>query len=105
MEDGVTLAVCLEKAGKGSVGHALKAFEAIRYERVKAAQKTGESTRNQWHKADWDAVRKDPESMKLKREPWILDHDAESFAQQKYQEVVDILVKEPGYRVPADEYK
>jgi len=105
MEDGVTIAVCLERAGKAKAPLALKAFESIRYERVKATQKTGETTRNQWHKADWDEVRKNPESMKLKREPWILDHDAESFAEKKFQEVADILATQPSYRVLAEEYR
>lgn len=105
MEDGATLAVCLEKAGKANATMALKVFECIRYERVKAVQKTGESTRNMWHKADWVEVRKNPESMKLKREPWILDHDAEHFAEEKYDEVVEILRKKPEYRVPAEEFK
>jgi hypothetical protein len=31
MEDGVTLAICLEKAGKDNVPLALKVYERIRY--------------------------------------------------------------------------
>jgi len=60
MEDGATLAVCLTRAGKGRIQEAVAAFEALRYERVRAAQKTGEATRDTWHKANWDEVKKNP---------------------------------------------
>jgi 2-polyprenyl-6-methoxyphenol hydroxylase-like FAD-dependent oxidoreductase len=63
MEDGVVMAICLRRAGKGSVPAAVRAYEDIRYERVRAVQKTGETTRDMWHKADWEAVAKDPASI------------------------------------------
>lgn len=46
MEDGVTLGVVLKAAGKRNVPAAVRAFQDIRYDRVKAVQKTGESTRD-----------------------------------------------------------
>lgn len=46
MEDGVTIAICLREAGKENVGAALKAFQDIRYDRVCAVQKTGETVRD-----------------------------------------------------------
>jgi 2-polyprenyl-6-methoxyphenol hydroxylase-like FAD-dependent oxidoreductase len=46
MEDGVTIAICLREAGKNNISAALRAFEHIRYDRVKAVQKTGETTRD-----------------------------------------------------------
>lgn len=45
MEDGVTVAVCLRTAGKDNIPAALRAYQNIRYERVKSVQKTGEATR------------------------------------------------------------
>ena len=84
MEDGVTMAVCLSKAGKDDVQEALSVFETLRYERVKGSQKTGETTRDRWHKADWDEVRKNPQRMELQREEWILNFDAERFAENNY---------------------
>jgi 2-polyprenyl-6-methoxyphenol hydroxylase-like FAD-dependent oxidoreductase len=45
MEDGACIAVCLQLAGKNNVGNALRAYEKLRYERVKAIQKTGEKSR------------------------------------------------------------
>lgn len=46
MEDGACIAVCLQLAGKDNVTKALRTFEKIRYERVRATQKTGETTRD-----------------------------------------------------------
>lgn len=46
MEDGVTIAICLREAGKNNVQAATRAFQDIRYDRVKAVQKTGETTRD-----------------------------------------------------------
>jgi len=95
MGDGVTLAVCLEKSGKSKISQAIRAYEAIRYERVHKVQKTGVTTREQWHKADWDKIRKDPKSLHLKREAWLLDFDAESHAYQVFDDVVRQLTKAP----------
>jgi 2-polyprenyl-6-methoxyphenol hydroxylase-like FAD-dependent oxidoreductase len=90
LEDGVTIAVCLRRAGKDGVQGAVRAHEKIRYERVKKVQKTGESTRDMWHKADWEKVKKDPKSIAFPREDWIFEHDAEKHA----EEVFDGLFKE-----------
>lgn len=94
MEDGATMAVCLTKGGKAHVQEGVAAFEALRYERVRAAQKTGEDTRNMWHKADFDDVKKNPDSMKLKREDWLLNFDAEEYAEKNYAATVALL-KDP----------
>jgi 2-polyprenyl-6-methoxyphenol hydroxylase-like FAD-dependent oxidoreductase len=91
MEDGVTLAVCLELAGKVNVPDAVRAYEKIRYDRVRAAQKTGETTRDKWHKTDFDRVRANPASIKLPREKWLLDHDAEAHAYAMYADTVASL--------------
>lgn len=95
MEDGVTLAVCLEKCAASAcdskqspdVQLALRAYEKIRYGRVTRAQGTGVSTREQWHKADWDKIRANPQSLHLKREAWLLDFDAEAHAYDVYDDV------------------
>ncbi|KAL2221519.1 putative MAK1-like monooxygenase [Thermoascus aurantiacus ATCC 26904] len=88
MEDGVTLAVCLKRGGKGRVPAAVRAYQDIRYDRVRAVQKTGETTRDMWHKADWEKVKKNPESIQLPREDWIFKFDAEKHAEEVFDEVV-----------------
>jgi 2-polyprenyl-6-methoxyphenol hydroxylase-like FAD-dependent oxidoreductase len=87
MEDGVVLAACLDKAGKGKVQEALRVWERIRYDRVHKIQRTGVTTREQWHKADWEAIWKDPKSLHLTREAWVLDFDAEADAYASYDSV------------------
>ena len=62
------------------------------YERVRAVQKTGEKTRDMWHKADWDKVAQNPESIQLPREDWILGHNAEKHAEDVFDEVVKQFV-------------
>ena len=91
MEDGVALAICLEKSGKQKVQQAIRAYEAIRYERVHKAQMTGVTTREQWHKADWDKIRKDPKSLHLKRDAWLLDFDQEPHTYGVFDEAITQL--------------
>ena len=91
LEDGVTLAITLRRAGKGDVATAVRAYQAIRYDRVKAVQKTGETTRDMWHKADWEKVKKDPKLVEFPREDWIFLHDAQKHAEEVYDEVVKDL--------------
>jgi hypothetical protein len=57
-----------------------------RYDRVKAVQKTGETTRDMWHKADWDKVKKNPESVQFPREDWIHTFDAEKHTEEVFEE-------------------
>ncbi|QKX59070.1 uncharacterized protein TRUGW13939_06200 [Talaromyces rugulosus] len=89
MEDGVVIAVCLKRAqSKDRIPAAVRAYQDIRYERVRLVQKTGETTRDMWHKADWDKVKEDPDSIHLPREDWIFQFDAEKKANEVFDEVV-----------------
>lgn len=101
MEDGVTAAVCLEmatKQGKDNVPEAVRAYEKIRYPRVLATQRTGVTNRDAWHKADFDAVRKNPESVKLPRQEWILNFDCEKHAYDVYKETAESLKSDPDWK-------
>lgn len=57
-------------------------------------QKSGEATRDKWHKADFDNLRKNPEAIKLKRDEKILNHDAEIHAYKVYEDTVSELRRE-----------
>lgn len=103
MEDGVTIAVCLKRAGKGNIPGALKAHQSLRYERVKAVQKTGESTRDLWHKTDWDKVKEDPSSIGFPREDWIHQFDAERYAEENFESALKISWHEVKDKVQVDE--
>jgi 2-polyprenyl-6-methoxyphenol hydroxylase-like FAD-dependent oxidoreductase len=92
IEDGVVLASCLELAGKKKAPLALRVHEKIRYERVHQAQATGVKTREKWHKADWDQIRKTPEAIHLTREAWLLNFDAEKDVYERYNEIAANVV-------------
>jgi len=106
MGDGIVMVACLDRAAsaakakdgpnKPDVQKAVRVCERIRYERVHKIQQTGITTREQWHKADWDAIRKNPESMHLQGEAWILDFDAEEDAYASYDSVREKLSSDRG---------
>lgn len=50
-------------------------------------QKTGETTRDRWHKTDWEKVAKNPESVAFPREDWIHMHDAEKHAEEVFDDI------------------
>ncbi|TAQ87211.1 hypothetical protein B7494_g4460 [Chlorociboria aeruginascens] len=87
MEDGVTIAICLRRAGKDQISAALRTHQDIRYERVKAVQKTGETTRDMWHKTDWSKVKEDPSSIGFPRDEWIHTYDAERDTEDVFEDV------------------
>jgi 2-polyprenyl-6-methoxyphenol hydroxylase-like FAD-dependent oxidoreductase len=91
LEDGVTLAVCLELSGKDKIPQAVKAYEKIRYDRVRDAQAQGVRTRERWHKANWDEIREDPTRLHLLREAWLLDFDSEKHAYEAFPEAFKSL--------------
>lgn len=58
-----------------------------RYDRVRTVQKTGETTRDRWHKTDWAKVAEDPKSISFPREEWIHKFDAEKHAEDTFDEI------------------
>lgn len=98
VEDGVTLAITLERCGRGNIPQAVRAYEKIRYDRVREAQAQGVRTRERWHKADWDEVRKDPTRLHLVREAWLLDFDAEEHAYKVVDQVIQDLSLEESQK-------
>jgi hypothetical protein len=83
--------VCLRKGGKDNVPISVRAHEKIRYERVRETQKTGESTRDMWHKTDWEKVKQNPEIIQFPRQDWIFNFDVEKNAEEVYDGVVQKL--------------
>ena len=92
----MTLAITLQVAGKGDVPLAMRAWEKIRYGRVRRAQLTGESTRDMWHKASPEAK---GNAVELPRPKWLLDFDAEKHAYEVYEETAK-EIGEKGYQLP-----
>ncbi|KAG1901830.1 monooxygenase [Suillus fuscotomentosus] len=96
IEDGVTLAVTLNLAGKDNVRLGTRAWESIRYQRVYDAQMLGESTREKWHGAK---VGDSGESFEFPMPEWLMAFDAEAHAYAVYERIARSIVKD-GYRQP-----
>ncbi|KAI0312111.1 monooxygenase [Amylostereum chailletii] len=96
IEDGITLAVVLQLSGKKNIPTALRAWEHIRYQRVRRTQILGETTRNKWHRA---SPTESGESLDLPFPEWLLDFDAERHAYEVYQGIAARIERE-GYTLP-----
>ena len=46
-------------------------------------------TRDRWHKADWDAVHKDPTLVYLPNPPFILEFNVYQFTEDNYEKVAE----------------
>ncbi len=68
----------------------------FRYQRVRRAQVTGETTRDMWHNADVGAR---GAAVELPRPEWLLGFDAERHAYEVYEGIVR-LIQEVGYALP-----
>jgi 2-polyprenyl-6-methoxyphenol hydroxylase-like FAD-dependent oxidoreductase len=108
IEDGVTLAVCLEKA-RGDVQLALKVFERIRFNRSHVIHQSSISNRDTYHNADFsgDYLVQHPELMNVPRPNWVVDHDARANAEEHFEHLAaDIKRGKPGtlqeLSLPAD---
>ncbi|KAH8149816.1 uncharacterized protein LAJ45_05968 [Morchella importuna] len=102
IEDGSVLATCLSLSHQDStipasekIPRALRAYERLRYERVKSAQKTGEDLRDKWHKCDYKTVHLNPESIRMPREDWLIKHDSERFVRRMWGSVAAELTGGP----------
>ena len=97
VEDGTTLAVVLQLAHTlhQPVPLAVRAWEKIRYQRVRRAQLTGESVRNKWHSVTTERGK----DVELPRPRWLLGFDAEEHAYQVYEDVAK-EIEEKGYELP-----
>ncbi|KIJ59085.1 hypothetical protein HYDPIDRAFT_101380 [Hydnomerulius pinastri MD-312] len=96
IEDGVTLAVVLQLAGKPSVPLAIRSWEHIRYQRVREAQLMGESTRDKWHQAKPGDR---GEHLDMPRPEWLFAFDAEAHAYSVYGDIAK-KIEEEGYQLP-----
>ncbi len=85
VEDGVVLAVCLEKAD-GDVKLALKVFERIRFNRSHVIHMSSITNRDGYHNADFDGqyIIDHPESLNVPRPAWVVDHDARAVAEEHF---------------------
>jgi hypothetical protein len=64
----------------------MRVYERIRYDRVARIQQLGVRNRENWHKADYSNPEEiTAEKMKLPMPKWMLGHDAEKAAHDKWE--------------------
>lgn len=90
VEDGVALAVCLEKA-KGDVSLALRVFERIRFNRSHVIHMSSVSNRDTYHTADFDGeyLLAHPEAINVPRPNWVVDHDVKAVAEEHFDRLAE----------------
>ncbi|KAH7156022.1 salicylate hydroxylase [Dactylonectria macrodidyma] len=88
VEDGVVLAVCLEKA-LGDVPLALQVFERIRFNRSDVIHRSSITARDDMHYIDWesDFIKEHPEVLNIPRMAWVLDFDAKADAEEHFDQL------------------
>ncbi|CAG9942664.1 unnamed protein product [Clonostachys rosea f. rosea IK726] len=85
LEDGYSLAACLEKGGRERVALATRVHNNLRYERVSCAQRMGLKNRENFHKTDWDYVREHPEVLTSTIGLWLIHHNPEKYAIENFE--------------------
>ena len=85
VEDGITVAICLQKCG-GDIELALQIFERIRFNRSHVIHQGSISTRDIYHKNDWtpEFVREHPNSLIMPFFPWIVSFDPAKTAEDNF---------------------
>ncbi|RKL39429.1 hypothetical protein BFJ72_g6903 [Fusarium proliferatum] len=84
LEDGFSLAACLQLAGKKDAPLAVTVHNHFRAERVACAQRMGFKNQELFHSADWDAVARDPTAFLTPAGKWMVNHDPETYAYDNY---------------------
>ncbi|KAF4539591.1 FAD binding domain containing protein [Lasiodiplodia theobromae] len=86
VEDGVVLAVCLDKAG-GDVPLALRVFERVRFNRSHVIHMSSVSVRDDYHFLDFESelFRENPGIVSVPRQAWVLDFDARKDAEENFE--------------------
>ncbi|GIZ46900.1 hypothetical protein CKM354_001000600 [Cercospora kikuchii] len=84
IEDAVTLATCLQLAGKTNAGLGTKIYNLLRYERVACAQKMTFVNSQLKQETDWKAIEREPAKIRTRFPNWVTRHDPEAYAYEKY---------------------
>ncbi|KAL5611353.1 hypothetical protein FOBRF1_007470 [Fusarium oxysporum] len=92
LEDGYSLAACLQKGGKNNIPLAVKVHNHLRAERVSCGQRMGFKTREVWHLTNWDKVEKGQTFPNVVGS-WVVDHDPEQYAYDNYEKCASFLIK------------
>ncbi|KAM3506530.1 hypothetical protein MY11210_007522 [Beauveria gryllotalpidicola] len=86
MEDGVALAVCLQRAGRNNVPLALRVMERIRFNRSHVTHMASITVRDGYHSVDFegDEILKNPQVLNLPRPAWVIEYHVEQEAERHF---------------------
>lgn len=93
IEDAISLATCLQLAGKDNVPEAVRSHIRFRFIRNACAQKLGFSNAELLQETDWDKVKLDPRRAQPKLPKWVWSHDPEIYAYEYYEKNVENMKK------------
>lgn len=91
IEDGVTIATCLQLAGR-NVPLATAVHSRLRFARCSIAQQMGIRNMQKWQHVDFEAMRQNPSIVAPKAPKWILRHDPERYAYENFGLAADDIM-------------
>ncbi|OAA53202.1 Aromatic-ring hydroxylase-like protein [Cordyceps fumosorosea ARSEF 2679] len=98
MEDGVALAVCLQRA-EGDVPLALRVMERIRFNRSHVTHMASITVRDGYHSFDFDGdeILENPQALNLPRPEWVIEYDIERASEEHFADLAaDVKSGKPG---------
>ncbi|KAM0413002.1 hypothetical protein ACHAPD_008067 [Fusarium lateritium] len=84
MEDGFSLAACLQLGGKQNLALAVKVHNKLRFQRVTCAQKMGFKNRQQYHETSFKPAEDGTRPTFPMVGSWSSEHDPELYAYEMY---------------------
>ena len=88
LEDAISLAACLSEGGKDNITQAVRVHNLIRFQRVSSLQAFGVMNREVHAQAD---KTKDASKLKPTLGRWLIAHDPEAYAKERYEEAANTL--------------
>ncbi|KAK0479335.1 hypothetical protein IW261DRAFT_1564708 [Armillaria novae-zelandiae] len=84
MEDGITLAACLQVTRKDDIPLAAWVYNKLHFERVSCAQGVGFKNRENWHCTNWEVMLEDSKVLGKLVSDWLAKHNSEKHAYENY---------------------
>lgn len=91
IEDAVSIATCLQIAGKQNVPEAVRTHVRFRYIRCSCAQKMGFANAERLQHTNWEKVKVNPKLAQPQLPSWIWKHDPEQYAYENYEKMAETI--------------
>ncbi|OQO06807.1 hypothetical protein B0A48_08595 [Cryoendolithus antarcticus] len=91
IEDAITLASCLQLAGKDNIPDGIEAHTRYRFIRNSCAQKMGFSNAELLQDTDWSKVKLNPRLAQPKHPKWVWAHDPEVYAYENWEKNIETM--------------